>query len=295
MMNESVNNTQIAWFYGWKSQISTPHQPSLNHPIWMSSKPVEALIYSYGKDYENPDEQRPGTPYLAIVELSDKLKAIDFSLLSKEQLNEILIDPPYDILEEFSCMDWNTEDAEDHRDFLKRASLYVILQKFNIPYIAKMIAVDGLDPDDDDQEDQILDTLTVIHNNSSSETNYPPDEDVIYWLYGIIEPDELKAAWSKCPGSTNTKLEYEVSDDSIFLNCLLKQIFFQQFVDAGYNAVAENEFNAKSLAILSPEAIKGVAKKVLQGKDEIQDFINRIGGENQINIPLSKALDCLNN
>lgn len=79
--------------------------------------------------------------------------------------------------------------------------------------------------------------------------------DIVDWISESIDARALRAAWSKCPGSKLDELEHEVGDDSIFLNCLCKQLFFDCFTNAGFNAVAENEFNAKSLALLSQDAI----------------------------------------
>lgn len=116
-------------------------------------------------------------------------------------------------------------------------------------------------------------------SSSFSGSVYSPDEDIVDWVSSIIDARALRAAWRRCPGSKSDELEYEVDDDSIFLNCLSKQLFFDSFTRAGYNAVLENEFNAKSLAVLSQDAISKIAaKKILRGEDQIHQFIERLGG-----------------
>ena len=91
--------------------------------MWVSSKPHESLRYCIGS-------KSLGTPQLAVVEISSRCKPIDFSAITRDKLRTILEEPPEELLDEISEMDWSHEDNEDHRDWINRASLYVILQKF---------------------------------------------------------------------------------------------------------------------------------------------------------------------
>lgn len=121
-MNESGGEdlSQLAWFYGWKNNGRKPHKPSTKHPMWVSSKPLEALRYCMGS-------HGLGVPQLAVVEVSEKCKAADFSSMSRDDLEKILDDPPSDLIDEIMEMDWSSEDDKDHRDWFHRASLYVVL------------------------------------------------------------------------------------------------------------------------------------------------------------------------